>query len=240
MKKEIISWLVCFGLVLSTAMGAFAADKPTVLVSRDGRRTVATPPARGGSPYVNDNTDSVIFSNLGGYYPAGVYTCCLGNAVFGPANTEGQPEVWEAAGFTPTTNMTVTRIKVAVGWVNYGEKYSDVLLTLAADNGGIPGTPLRSWKVPISSAIFGTCCIVESRTADIAVTAGSLYWVVVTTESASDVWAVWNFNDTQQLETQAIPTAIYCGDSAEICGLKNNQWVGFEDWPGYAFEVDGN
>jgi hypothetical protein len=241
MRKKTLLTLTVLALASVTA---FAASKDEVVLSKDGRTTIATRGAsKASAPYVGvDAGLTVIFDNLGTKYPDGVYWCCEGATIFGPANTLGGPEYWEAAGFTPSTSLSVTKIQVAVGWVNYkAGEFTDVLVSLNADDGtGRPGAVLKKWKTQISGDAFGSCCRVSTRSdAGIPVTAGKQYWVVVSTEKKSDVWAAWNANDTKQLSTDAIPESFWCSGTSSQCGSDNNVWTSSKGYPGYAFAVFG-
>jgi hypothetical protein len=224
-------------------MTAMAASNDDVVLSKDMRTTIVTHPAATRQPYVKDNAGlTTIFDNLGGKYPDGVYWCCTGYNIWGPDNTLLKPpiEFWEAAAFTPSTSLNVTKIEVAVGYQEYtGEKYSDVLLSLNNDNAGVPGTAIHTWKVT-NMPDFGSCCAVDTKgNTGIPVTAGTQYWLVVSTEKKSDVYAVWNLNDTLQLSSEAITAATYCYSKGTACGSSNGKWSAYPSYPGFAFAVFG-
>ena len=211
-----------------------------VILSKDGRMTISTNPPAKGQPYVEDNAGlTTIYDNLGGHYPDGVYWCCTGLTIMGPDNKFGAPEYWEAAAFTPATSLSVTKISVALGIGNAGEKFTDIMLSLANDNGGIPGTAIKTWKVRGMPSL-GSCCTVKTKTdfAGIPVAAGTQYWITVTTETDSDVLAAWNLNDTKQLAADAINEAYYCYSTGSGCAY-NGVWVSSPTYPGLAFGVWG-
>jgi hypothetical protein len=240
-KKSFLTLTLCFA-ILAFAGAAMAADDGVTL-SKDGRQTISTRPPGHSQPYVEDNTGlTTIINNLGTAYPDGVYWCCTGSTIFGPANTLESPPVtfWSAVAFTPKTSLSVTKISVAVGFVNYGEKYTDILVTLANDNNGVPGTAIKTWKVS-SLPTFGDCCTVDTAqdSTGLPVTAGTQYWVSVTTEKKSDIWAAWNLNDTKQLSTNAVKEASYCHSTGTTCGSDNGKWVAFDGYPGLAIGVWG-
>lgn len=242
MVKSTFARVVLCLAVLAFSLTALAASKDVVL-SKDGKKTVFTgAPSKASKPYAEPDAASVIYGNLATKYPDGVYWCCEGATITGPDNFLDSnlfPGYFEAAGFTPSASANVTKIKVAVGWVNYGETYTDVILSLNNDSAGVPGTVIKKWKVQIGSVAFGSCCTVESKSGTIPVTAGTPYWVVLSTEKKSDVWAAWNIDDTLQLSGDAIPTAFYCTNAAGSCGSNNNTWYSYQGYPGFAFEVDG-
>jgi hypothetical protein len=216
--------LLTLAVLALASVTAFAASKDGIITSKDGRKTIATERAKSFTPFV-PGKDPVIYGNFAIKYPDGVYWCCEGGTISGP-NSVLATEYWEAAGFTPSASVNVTKIKVAVGYVT--GTTTDVILSLNDDANGIPGNVIKKWKVKNLNT-FGSCCTVESKSGSIAVTAGTPYWVVVSTEATSDIWAAWNIDDTLQLPTDAIPSAYYTG----------GVWTGYQGYPGFAFEVDG-
>jgi len=241
-KKTLISLMLCL-TVVAIATSAMAASKDDIVLSKDMRTTIVTHPAPGRQPYTEDNTKlTTIFDNLGGYYPDGVYWCCEGGTIWGPDETLTNPSItyWDAVAFTPSTSLSVTKISVAVGFVNYGEKYDDFILSLNNDSSNTPGTVIKQWKVT-NLPTFGSCCTVETKgdAAGIPVTAGTQYWVVVSTEKKSDVWAAWNVNDTKQLSTDAITESFYCYSTDSSDCSYNGQWYTYSGYPGYSVGVWG-
>jgi hypothetical protein len=221
MKKTLLTLIV---LALAT-LTAFAADHKGVVVTNGGRTAIATVHGKSTTKYVPSSDTTVIYSNLGGHYPDGVYWCCEGATISGPDSALGA-EYWAAVAFTPSTSTTVTRVKVAVGYV---EGQTDFVLSLNEDASGIPGKALKTWKVSNLTNDFGDCCAVEAKFASVPVTAGTQYWVVVSTESNSTLFAAWNTDDTRQLSSDAIPEASY----------SNGTWNAYSGYPGLAFEVVG-
>jgi len=180
-----------------------------ILLSKDRTRTIAEEPSAAPFvPYSNEDAAlQTIFDNLGGAYPLGVYWCCSGATISGQFS-EIETEFWAAAAFTPSVPLRVTAIKLAVGYVSGNAAH--VTVSLNADAGGVPGAVLRSWDVSDIPNFRRCCSVVTKRdSAGIPVMAGTQYWVVVSTEDDSDVFAVWNLNDTDQVNT--IPTA-YASD----------------------------
>jgi hypothetical protein len=203
-------------IAFMTTLVVVGADAETdgrkgVLLSKDGTRTIAEEPAAAPSvPYSDeDATLETIFDNLGGAYPLGAYWCCSGATISGHFS-EIETEFWAAAAFTPTVSLRATAIKLAVGYVSGNATH--LTLSLNADAGGVPGAALRSWDVS-NLPNFRRCCAVVTKkdSAGIPVKAGTQYWVVLSTENDSDVYAVWNLNDTDQVNR--IPTA-YASDGA--------------------------
>ncbi|HXM20381.1 MAG TPA: choice-of-anchor R domain-containing protein [Terriglobales bacterium] len=174
---------------------------------------------------LNDSGLVTIFSNLAAKYPKGEYWCCGGYNVMGPA----QGEQWMAAPFTPGADHTVTRIEVAVGYSQ--GKTNGVVLSLNRDSNGVPGKALKTWNAS-GLPRFGACCtvVVKSDASGIPVSAGTQYWVVLSTNShEKDTVDGWNFNDTNQVDLATVAT--YPGNS--------NQWEAFQTSQGVAFAVKG-
>jgi len=235
-KKSLIGLMLCL-TVLAFTMTAMAASKDGIFLSKDGRKTINTNDPSKGQPYVENNAGlTTIFDNLAHKYPDGVYWCCAGMTINGPGN--GSPEWWQAAAFTPSANLKVTRIEVALQYI--AGTYTHVLLSLNNDDGtGRPGTAIEEWKVTGMPPSASCCKVATKSSAGIPVTAGTQYWVVVKTENKSDVWATWNSNDTKQLDTEAIPQAQYCKSKGPYCGGNSGVWTPFKGYQGNAFAVLG-
>jgi hypothetical protein len=230
--------------VFALAAAAMAADNGIVL-SKDGRKTISTNPAGHGQPYIENNAGlTTVFDNLGGFYPDGVYWCCEGSTIWGPANSLESPPItfWSAVAFTPATSLSITKVSVAVGFVDYkaGES-TEILIGLASDDNGVPGKAIKTWKIS-SLPTFGDCCTVDTAkdSTGVPVTAGTQYWITVTTDKKSDIWAAWNVNDTKQLSTDAILEASYCHTTGTDCGTNNGKWVPYQGYPGLAIGIWGN
>ena len=231
--------LLTLSLLTLASLTAFAASRDGVVLSKDGRMTTATKPTT-QSVTRTPSSDAglvMIFDNIGTAYPKGSYWCCEGYTITGPTALSGFPEYWEAAAFTPSASHTVTKIKVAVGFV---EGTNGLVLGLYTDASGVPGKALKTW--PLSNLpTFGSCCIVETRAdaTGIPVSAGTQYWVVLkTNNSESNTWAAFNVNDVDQVDPA--PTAFYCSqDQGGSCGA-NDAWSAGQSIPGPAFAVLGN
>jgi len=191
------SGLCLIALVLGVP--ALAASKDGIATSKDGRQTFASRPSgfvhgadieAGPGPTVERN---VIYNNISAY-PLGRYWCCTGWTISGPnspiANTYAA-----AMPFTPASNATVARILVGVGYVT---GTNGATISVNEDNGGLPGNVIQSFDVS-GLPPFGTCCTLEVVNANIPVSAGTRYWVVVaTSNNTSDTWDAWNMNDTNE------------------------------------------
>jgi hypothetical protein len=233
MCKKMLLTLTVLALASLTA---FAASDGVVL-SKDGRMTIATKPTRSTARTPSSDAGLVtIFNNIGTAYPKGSYWCCEGFTITGPTAISGFPEFWSAAAFTPSANQTITKIKVAVGFV---EGTNGIVLALYNDASGVPGTRIQTFNLS-GLPNFGSCCVVEVRTdaTGIPVTGGTQYWIVLKTNSkTSNTWAAFNVNDTDQVDPA--PAAQYCSaDKGGSCG-SNDKWTAFQSQPGLAFAVLG-
>jgi hypothetical protein len=164
-----------------------------------------------------------IFTNLG---PTATndYNDTTGYYVLGSENTVGDPEQWIAVPFTPKAASHVTQLQVAVGLCTTdcsGGSTGIVVVGLYSDSSGTVGTLLASGtatKIPV----FGTCCQLVSVTIpSTAVTAGTQYWIGVTT------------NDTKSPQTTAVWQASNDANTAGDVGLGG--WSTFSNnWPAAA------
>ena len=90
------------------------------------------------------------------------------------------------------------RVVVSIGYLSGNG--TTVILSLNADDGGIPGTALEQWTIS-KLGESGTCCTVQVRNnSGVALSAGQQYWIVVSTPSNSDVNAFWNLADNDQVD----------------------------------------
>jgi hypothetical protein len=167
-----------------------------------------------------------IFSSLASKYPKGVYWCCTGYNVMG--SNSGVGEQWMGGAFAPTTNHTLTRIEVAVGYSGQGP--NGVVISLNEDNGGIPGKALKTWNAA-NLPTFGTCCVIVVKTdkSGISLTGGKQYWVVLSTNNnETDTVDGWNVSDADQI------------DQANFASFDGSIWHTFQTAPGLAFAVKGS
>ncbi len=218
---------------------AFAASMDGIVLSQDGRTAKATKQSSSITQTASSDSGLVkIFDNIARGYPKGFYWSSEGYTIYGPTAVSGAPEYWQAAAFTPTTNHTVTRIKVAVG---YAEGTNGLVLGLYADAGGVPGQAIKTWALS-GLPNFGSCCTLETKNdkAGIPVTADTQYWIVLQTDNRteSNTFAAWNFNDTDQVD--AIPTAYWCSDDQGGSCKTNDVWTAGESLPAPAFAVLGS
>jgi hypothetical protein len=130
----------------------------------------------------------IISTNLGPT-PTNAYDAASGFYVLGPASFYGQAQ-WVGVQFTPKVNSTVTQLQVAVGY-QFGAK--GIIVGLNSDSSGNVGTSLAS-SANATIPDFGTCCkLVTVNIPPTAVSAGTPYWVSVTSDdvNAPDFVGVW-------------------------------------------------
>lgn len=204
--------LVLSVLALAGIVALAAAGRHGVVTTADGRMSIATQAPSHITPW-NEPTPGLttIASNLS-RYPYGVYFCCFGYTISGAESFLGQT-YWDAVPFTPTTNISVTEIQVSVGWGGSSNSGTNgVTISLAADSNGLPGKTLASANLTGLSD-FGSCCVVTTvkDPAGYPVTAGTQYWVVVGTSTATqNTYDGWAMNST---DMRSAHFATYSGSS---------------------------
>jgi hypothetical protein len=129
------------------------------------------------------------FSDLG---PQGnVYQCCSGWTVSG-TGTVGT-SFTPANLFTSLLTGTAETIDLGVGYVTGVNSFYAAIFT---DNNGLPGSELGVWTNLSSSTTFGNCCgLVTINNANVALTAGQQYFMVLGPMNINDTsWLAWNLN----------------------------------------------
>jgi hypothetical protein len=119
-----------------------------------------------------------IYSNLG---PTATdnYNASSGYYITGPTNALAVSEQWIAAPFTPKVNAHVSQLRVAAGWISGTKR---IIVGLYSDNLGTVGTALATAPTT-HMGTFGACCQLASvNIASTAVTKGTQYWIVVTSD----------------------------------------------------------
>lgn len=197
------SFLFLIGVVALAAAGR----KNGIVLSADHRTTIAThPTGHVVAPPSNDASLTEIAGNLS-RYPYGVYFCCYGDTISGPDSVLGAT-YWDAIPFTPSTNVTATKLSASVGYV---EGNNSVALSINADNNGLPGTTLATADAS-NLGDFGDCCTlatVGGGSQGLNLTGGTQYWVVVYTDTNSqNTFDAWAFNSTDMRD---YPFAFYNG-----------------------------
>ncbi|HEY5048523.1 MAG TPA: choice-of-anchor R domain-containing protein [Rhizomicrobium sp.] len=215
---------IALGALAFAGSAALAAGSNEASVSKDGLITTIPHAIQSyAMPTHRDPMAKVIFSNIGFDYPNGLYFCCYGGTVSGPSSQLGS-ESWEAAAFTPTATGKVTELEIGVGYVS---GTNSVNVGLYSDASGVPGTALASADVT-GLGTFGSCCMTAILKKRVAVTAGTQYWVVLSTDSTNtNVWAAWNFNSTDQIDP--VTEAYNSGTG----------WASYSGVPAFSFAVMG-
>ncbi|MGD0192443.1 MAG: choice-of-anchor R domain-containing protein [Rhizomicrobium sp.] len=203
---------------------AFASGSNGITTSKDGLTTIIPHAVKSYAQQNHrDPKAQPIFSNIGFDYPNGLYFCCYGGTVSGPGSQVGE-QVWQAAAFTPSANATVSELDIGVGYVS---GTNSVNVGLYSDASGVPGTALASADVS-GLGTFGSCCMTATLKKKVAVTAGTQYWVVISTDSKSQsTWAAWNFNSTDQI------------DPVTEAYNEGSGWTSYSGVPAFSFAVMG-
>jgi len=222
MKKRFTLSVSCLVLFASLAFAA-SGKKQQFVFSPDGRQVTATHPSSHITPAPQQDASLKIIAGNFSLYPEATYFSVFGNTIAqGGSNFPFQ--VWEAMPFTPTANATVTELQVSAG--RQGGGTAGFELSLYSDAGGVPGTVIKSAHITNLPA-YGDCCAVAevSDPAGIPVTAGTQYWVVVSTTAEDiDIYA-WAFNSTNMTATLA---AEWCQGSSTYCGVNSGKWSPYQ------------
>jgi len=228
--------LLTFALCVLAGTSSLAAGNS--VLSHDGRQTFVAPSSN--APHRTNLFDPgggrvVIFSNIGKKYDNGRYWCCTGATITGPTALSGFPEFWQAAAFTPADDATISRIAVAVGFV---QGVNGLVLSINADSSGAPGAAIQSWDLS-NLPTFGDCCVVDlQKNAGVPVTGGTQYWIVVSTnDSEKRTWAAWNLNDVEQVAPSLNATWCSADGGSGNCGTANDIWQVYQDRPAFALAV---
>lgn len=231
LNKSVVRIALCLTILMLVGVTALVAgSKKNFELSADGRRITALHAPSHITPQ-DPNADAGLTTIAGNLslYPYGTYFCCYGNTL-----AEGPPNfpftTWVAIPFTPTANATITRVKVPIAYYDSTQPAFDV--SIDNDDNGLPGTVIKGWQ---TNALFeyGECCTIEvvNDAAGIPVTAGTQYWIAVTTSSKTDFFGAWPFNST---DMRSLPIAGYCAGSSTYCGANSGKWVlGTEVQPAY-------
>ena len=126
--------------------------------------------------------------------------------------------------FTPTASATAAEVDVAVGYISGA---NEVTLNIYSDGSGVPGTALWS-GVAKALPTFGTCCglAVAKIKGGLALTKGTPYWVVVTTDKKeATTFAAWSLATVDQIDT------------ANVAQKSGSGWQAFSTTEPYAFAI---
>jgi hypothetical protein len=184
----------------------FSDDKKTVLFAQGSGNFVAPPQHDAGT--------KAIFSNIGVKYPKGEYFCCFGDTISGSTSIIGA-QSWVAAQFASPDDVTVTEIDVAAEWA---DGTNEIDIGLYTDKDGLPGRLLKKFKVTGLQGISGCCGLAVAKDKmGVAIAGGRPYWIAVTT-GASDTFAVWADNSTDQI--YGLPIAVNSGTGWQAAGYQ--------------------
>jgi hypothetical protein len=195
-KKAAVLVIACITVLVLAGMTAVAVGSKEGFMTINGNRmTVAMRGPSGFAAGVVDPDDAQlkkIFTNLGS--GSSVYNCCTGWTISAVGSVIGQQN-WIGEAFTPKSNSTITKVKVAVGYVT---GTNGVTFGISKDNGGVPGGLLKSWS-KTGLPTFGTCCtlLTGKIAAGIPVSGGTQYWLVVKTSGKTpDTWDAFNLSNS--------------------------------------------
>ncbi|HXM60545.1 MAG TPA: choice-of-anchor R domain-containing protein [Terriglobales bacterium] len=218
-KSPLARMLLCLAVLALIGVTALAlGTKPNYVLTNNGRTAVAT---KGPSVVTPRSPQSdaglkTIAGNLS-TYPYGTYFCCFGNTISGGGSDFLSTQFWEAIPFTPAADATVTRMEVSVGAFDTADAGA-FQIQLLADNNNSPGDVIKTFDIK-TEPIYGTCCTLDvgNDKAGIAVTAGTQYWIAVTTSKKQTTLAGgWAFNSTDmrshEVASWCSPKDTYCGD----------------------------
>jgi hypothetical protein len=191
MKRFRIHFLMSIGVLLATTLSG-AQTREGVMTINGGRKTVMVKPQE--TPVVPATPAAsnliTIYSNLS--TPDHAYNAIAGAGILGPDAGQPFPQ-WAASAFTPTADRTVEQIQVGVTYVSGA---NEVVVTLNADAGGVPGVILHGWRFK-NLPVFGTCCVLQTGWAPggIPLKKNTKYWLTLwTSPQTPDTYAVWNDN----------------------------------------------
>jgi hypothetical protein len=220
LKKKIAFSVACLVVILFATVALIASGQNKFAFSPDHRTVMAkNPPSQVTPAPAVDQGLQVIAGNFS-TYQFGTYFSIFGNTIDQGVN--GYPFlIWQGEAFTPTADATVTELQVGLGDLNSGS--GSIQLSLYDDANGVPGNVLKSAAAKHVQP-YGECCGATTAKlgAGVPVTAGTQYWLVVsTTARDTDIYG-WNFNTTNMT---AQLSASYCQGSSTYCGSNSGVWV---------------
>jgi len=233
-KKPVVLTVVGITVLALVGVAALAAagTKNGYVISDDGRTVTATKMPQVVTPGMRDASLTTIAGNLSDY-PYGIFFCCFGNTIAQEGSGGFPFTTWVAIPFTPSANVTVTKIEASVG--TFGGT-SEFELSLREDASGLPGNAIKSFHIT-TPPTYGACCTLDvgKDKAGIPLTANTQYWIAATTTSKDVFEGGWAFNST---DMRSYPIASYCKGPSTYCGTTNNgKWVAgmsYDPLPAYA------
>ncbi|HXM64261.1 MAG TPA: choice-of-anchor R domain-containing protein [Terriglobales bacterium] len=217
-----------------TGVTALAQTRPGIAITNDGREVIAT---KGQSKFTAADTDSdaglkTIAGNLSTDKYA-TYFSWFGSSVFG-SGSPFQYDVWNAIPFTPSADASVTKIEVAVLYLQNTDTHFD--LSIYSDTKGLPGKPIKTFLGNASTEFNGSCCklVIANDASGIALKAGTQYWLVVGSNDKTHpaFFGAWAYNST---DMRTHPFASYCYSTGTQCPSNGwSLWQGGNILPAYA------
>jgi len=169
------------------------------------RHPVSASAKASGVKHPQPNNDAIvapmkIFSNLG--QGSDLYDASNGYFVMGRDNGNFSYSQDIAIPFVPATNATVTRVKAALQYYDFGGgQPNSAVLAIYTDRNGLPGKRLAKKLIGKFDDFGSGCCELALWTLStpLPLTAGTQYWVVGTTGSQfTDTVSVWNWTFEDQ------------------------------------------
>jgi len=229
--KNLLLSVICLAVFANLASASPLDDQ--FVFSQDLRQVQAKHPSKHITRIKEDKKLTKIAGNFS-LYPNATYFSIWGNTIAqGGSNFPFQ--TWVAVAFTPAQDATVTRLETSAG--RQGGGTAGYELGLYSDDNGVPGTLIKGGHVS-NLPNYGDCCAVASLNdpTGVAVTAGTQYWVVVsTTAQDTDIYA-WAFNSTDMTPQLS---AEWCQGSSTYCGQNSGKWVAY-DYVQLGFQVLGH
>lgn len=184
-------------VLLSTAALALVATtanaSPKVTLSHDNRY-VSVEPAKGMVNVPNLAPKHYQYSTFSKEKEA-LYFCCYGSTLSGPSSFFGAA-YGVAEQFIPNANMKITTLAAGVGYVS-GDK--SVTLTLYADNGSNGVGAQLAQGTGTAAVEYGFCCgVTTASISSTSLTAGTPYWVAITTTGAN--FEAAGFQDSDEVD----------------------------------------
>jgi hypothetical protein len=239
-KSPLVRVVLCLTVLTLIGVTALAlGTKQNYTTINNGRTAIATKGPSVVTPHepALEAGLKTIAGNLS-TYKYGTFFCCFGNTIAaGPPNFPFQ--AWEAIPFTPTADATVTRVEASVGTFG-GSDAGAFQIQLRADNNNSPGDPIKTFDIA-TEPTYGSCCTLDvgNDKAGIAVTAGTQYWIAITTSKKQTAFAGgWAFNST---DMRSHEVSSWCEGSSTYCGTNSGKWVvGQSGDPLPAYAILGN
>jgi hypothetical protein len=192
-KRRLSGVFICLNILVFANVAVWAqAGNDGVVKINGGRNTILmrapsqpfTPAARASSKLVT------IYSTLG--KGSHVYSTLSGFGILGTDTGQMLPEM-VANGFRPNADHVVTEVQVGA---THLQGTNVLVVSLNADNYGVPGRPLHTWHFSNLPMVWSCCTLQTGKYAKgIPVKKGKLYWVVLRPEDKfQDTWDVWADN----------------------------------------------